>query len=358
MFCENNQGHNDWLDFQASLCPVFKEKRVPYYGTFEITPLCNFKCNMCYIRLDSNGCKCQGGLLPADQWIDFGKQAASCGTLVLEITGGEVFTRPDFREIYEALYDMGFLIVLRSNGFLIDEHVVTWLNKRKPHRIVITLYGSSDETYMRICSVSNGFSKVTSNILNLIKSGYSVKTSMTVTRENEQDYQCVYKWTRQNNIPFSGGYSGLFKPRAETGRSIADKHVCMGAIRSEVAEAGSIVLPSGYKYEDEPFSKCKSYGMKYSLSWNGKMTICNTMSSIWENALEKGIHSAYKDMYYRMDQIHRPPKCVLCKYDAFCSNCPGMIDAETGNPEIISDAICEVAKKRCLQYANHLGKGD
>ena len=46
-----------------------KSNRVPLSGTFELTPFCNFRCVMCYVRLDKAQAALQGEMLPAEDWI-------------------------------------------------------------------------------------------------------------------------------------------------------------------------------------------------------------------------------------------------------------------------------------------------
>jgi MoaA/NifB/PqqE/SkfB family radical SAM enzyme len=116
-------------------------KKIPLKGTFELTARCNFNCNMCYVHLNEKQIKSIGRELTNEQWLDIARQAKDAGMLYLTLTGGEVFARPGFRELYEKLSEMGFLIYILSNGYLIDEKVIEWLGDRPPSAIRFTLYG-------------------------------------------------------------------------------------------------------------------------------------------------------------------------------------------------------------------------
>ena len=51
-----------FLDFRA------REEAIPLTGTFELTPLCNLDCKMCYVHL--NASQMQGAkLLSTDEWM-------------------------------------------------------------------------------------------------------------------------------------------------------------------------------------------------------------------------------------------------------------------------------------------------
>src|SRR5699024_6376908 len=116
---------------------------IPLSGTFELTPVCNMNCRMCYVRMSREEQEAVHPLRTAKEWLELGKTARDRGMLYLLLTGGEPFLRPDFREILSGLHQMGLLITINSNGTLIDESVVEWLKESPPVRINITLYGAS-----------------------------------------------------------------------------------------------------------------------------------------------------------------------------------------------------------------------
>ena len=68
----------------------------PIGGTFELTPLCNMNCKMCYIRKDKT--EIEEELLTVEEWLNIAEQAKKQGLLFLLLTGGEPFTRKDFKE--------------------------------------------------------------------------------------------------------------------------------------------------------------------------------------------------------------------------------------------------------------------
>ena len=134
---------------------------VPLSGTFELTPVCNMDCKMCYVRLSAKQQQSLGPLADADRWLSLAREAKKAGMLYLLLTGGEPFLHPQFRQILEGLHRMGFIISVNSNGTLIDKIVVQWLKQCPPSRINISLYGASDETYARLCGNPMGFQQTT-----------------------------------------------------------------------------------------------------------------------------------------------------------------------------------------------------
>ena len=65
-------------------------------------------------------------------------------------TGGEIFARRDFLDIYTYAKKKGFIITLFTNGTLITPKIADYLAEWRPFAIEITLYGRTKETYERL----------------------------------------------------------------------------------------------------------------------------------------------------------------------------------------------------------------
>lgn len=74
---------------------VARERSIPLHGTFELTPLCNLNCRMCYVHLSEKQLKQTGKcLLTTEQWKHLMGQAADAGMITATLTGGEALTYP------------------------------------------------------------------------------------------------------------------------------------------------------------------------------------------------------------------------------------------------------------------------
>lgn len=186
---------------------------IPLSGTFELTPLCNMNCRMCYVRMSREQQEAIRPLRTAAQWLELGRQAKEQGLLYLLLTGGEPFLRPDFREILAGLHQMGLLISINSNGTLIDESVVRWLKETPPVRINITLYGASDETYGRLCRNPQGFTQVTRAIRLLGEAGITVKLNCSLTPHNAADLEGIFAFAKEEGLLVQAT-SYMFPPSA------------------------------------------------------------------------------------------------------------------------------------------------
>ena len=173
---------------------------IPLSGTFELTPVCNMDCKMCYVRMSRQDQEALGPLADAEHWLALAQAAKAEGMLYLLLTGGEPFLHPQFREILEQLHKMGLLITINSNGTLIDEETVAWLKNCPPVRINISLYGASDATYNRLCGNPKGFTQTTNAIRLLKEAGISVKLNCSLTPHNAADLAEIAEYAKKNEL--------------------------------------------------------------------------------------------------------------------------------------------------------------
>ena len=73
--------------------------------------------------------------------------------MFLTLTGGDIFTRKDFLDIYLYAKRKGFIIELYTNGALINDKIVEVFSKYPPLLVDISLYGSCEETYKKVTGV-------------------------------------------------------------------------------------------------------------------------------------------------------------------------------------------------------------
>ena len=56
---------------------------VPLSGTFELTPVCNMDCKMCYVRMSRQDQENIAPLTDADRWLALASEARNAGMLYL-----------------------------------------------------------------------------------------------------------------------------------------------------------------------------------------------------------------------------------------------------------------------------------
>lgn len=330
------------FDYLGNLKMWARDNQVPFTGTFELTPFCNFQCVMCYVRLDKDQADQQGKMLRADEWISIAKQAREMGMLNLCLTGGEPLTHPDFWKIYSELNKMGFLITVLSNGYLIDEEVIAKFKEYgAPFCMKLTLYGASDETYLRTCHCKDGFSRVSRAAELLREANIPFKMTSTIVKENADDLQEIYRFARERKIPMQHTISvvksarGAINTAEESRFGVCDfpKELTLDALEKN-------------KYPDltSPFAWCGSYGSSFWMTWNGHLQLCSYMSRPFV-PYSCDLAADWTALNEKLKNLRSPNECKDCTWRSFCQRCPGILCAESGDAENIDPSFCETAKR-------------
>lgn len=351
-----------WHEYQDLVRAEAREMGTPAFGTFELTPLCNFNCKMCYVHLSPERMIQIGRLRTAAEWIDMADQAQRMGMVGVTLTGGEVLTRPDFREIYTGITDLGLIVSILSNGSLIDEEIVELFRRRPPAYLRFTLYGASNETYERLCGISDGFDRVARGLRLLKDAGVDFMLSFTETSLNIDDFDDVLRIADDLDtavvvgteiVPAVRGAQNeadalrTDRPRFPPERTVDGRPTVRPYPPAHVVEAPG----------DDAFLRCKSYRNSFWIDWNGNMEGCTFMSSCAAKPFEDGFSRAWAYLLDKLSQVRLPEKCTGCAYRDFCLSCPGVREAEGGSAEVICERLCDKARSLAERIAN-LKKGD
>ena len=333
-----------FLEFKA------RKKRVPVSGTFELTPLCNFDCKMCYIHLDKKQFSKQ--LLAVESWKRIIIEAQKAGMLKASLTGGECLTYPGFDDIYFFLRERGIRCAILSNGYFMDETRVDFLRKNPPALIQITLYGGSEEVYEKVTG-KRAFQRVYRNICMLRDAGLNVTIGITPNEFMYDDRYKVIDAAQSTGVPYHIN-AALITPRAETGREKKDitveHYIEMVNYSNQLKHVESRPVDLT-ELPEENSSGSKRYGLQcggarsgFTIRYDGTMSPCAALDSITSNPLEVGFKNAWEDIVKQADRYPLPEECSGCAYEFSCFHCVAMHkDAPVFghcNPQ-----ICERTKK-------------
>ena len=325
---------------------------IPLSGTFELTPVCSMACKMCYVRMTPEEVEASGKRLrTVEEWLDLARQMRERGTLMLLLTGGEPFTYPHFRELYEALRAMGFVISSNTTATLINEETVAWLKENPPQRVNITLYGSSDETYARLCGHPTGHTVVTHAIDLLREAGILVKLNCSVTPDNVCDLEEIIRYSDEHKLILQAT-SYMFPPLRRDESSIG-KNERFSAEDCAYTEARIRLLQRGaenlHNYctaieehqppEEDPLGvdcegdkmRCRAGKSAFWVTWDGRMIPCGMLNDPAEMPFEIGFDEAWTRIRERASALRLAPECTTCDAKDYCHTCAAMVYTETGD---------------------------
>ena len=341
---------------------------VPLSGTFELTPVCNMDCKMCYVRLSRQQQESIGPLKTAEQWLELGKRAKEAGMLYLLLTGGEVFLHPQFRQILEGLHRMGLLISINTNGTMIDEEVVAWMKNCPPVRVNISLYGMSDKTYSRLCGNPKGFTQTLRGIRLLQEAGISVKLNCSLTPENAPFLADMIAFAKEQNLPIQVA-EYMFPPVRKDPTAIGDNFRLTPEDAAWYAAYGEYLLlgkerflERGCRMEslacgDEncggtgDVMRCRAGRCSFWITWQGHMMPCGMFpAGDCSNVFEEDFVQVWTSVKKQVEQIRLPAACADCAGKSFCHACGAMVLSESGCFDKVPQYRCRMTQAYPSQW--------
>lgn len=327
---------------------------VPLSGTFELSPLCNMDCRMCYVKMTPEDMKASGGRQRTlEEWVELAKEAQKKGMLFLLLTGGEPFLWKDFRALYTELKKLGLVITINTNGTMIDEETVEWLKQDPPSRLNITLYGASDETYERLCRNPKGYTQATHAIEMLREAGIGVKLNCSITPYNYQDIPQILEYAKKHELIVQAS-SYMFPPlrRDESKIGMNDRFTPEEAARQladvtyrqygrewfghhiEALKAGQAAMPHSdedCQLEQGEKIRCRAGSSAFWVTWDGRLLACGMMNQPVGHPFEDGFENTWEKIREETAAIRLPVACANCEKKKECSVCAAMVMTESGD---------------------------
>lgn len=340
----------------------------PLGGTFELSPVCNLACKMCYVRKTNKQVQeSTRGLFSIEDWLNIAKQAYDAGMLYLLLTGGEPLLYDGFKELFEELDKMGFVLTINSNGILINDEWIDFFKKHTATRMNITLYGACNETYLKLCGDPHGFDKVKKSILSLKENKIPVKLNCSLTPYNANDLEKMIVFAEENELiievntymfppirrdssmigqndrftPYEAAFYQLKRYRLQYGEE--QYRVYLNAIINDIVEPMGLD-ECGIDLKDGKV-RCRAGKSAFWITWDGFMTPCGMVPEPKIDLYQNDFHEAWKQIVTLTDNLQLSGVCQECKNNQMCHSCVAMAYAETGNSEGIPQYLCEMMKE-------------
>ena len=344
-------------------------QHIPLGGTFELSPVCNFSCRMCYVRQTPQQVKAAPRpILQPEDWLRIAEEAKACGMLYLLLTGGEPFLWPGFWPLYEKLSSMGFVISINTNGSLIGPEQAERLREIPPRKLSISLYGTSDETYEKLCGVRDGFRRTDRAITLLQEAGITVQLSCSLTPYNAGDLEKITAYAEKKHLELTVA-SYMFPPVRRDGAAVGENEGRFsaeeaGAYRLRVYELQNSpeqyrkfleAVCSGYgeppglenSCQDDLSGKirCRAGRASFLITWDGRMTPCGMLPEPWTDVKQLPFGEAWEELRTISGRLKLSGLCDTCPDRKLCHPCAAMAYAETGSVSGTPRYLCEATRE-------------
>lgn len=348
-------------EIRRNLCRQCAALGIPVSGIFELTPRCNLRCRMCYVRLTPEQMAPIGRERTAQEWLDLAQECKDAGMVFLLITGGEPTLRPDFGEIYENLAQMGLSISINTNGTLLTPEIKDLWHRLPPAQVNITLYGVCREDYAELCGNGEAFDAVVDALDWLRDEGILVHLNTTMTPTNYPKWMELEDFAKARDLELRMT-NYCFPP---TRRSQCDS--CSDFARLTPEEAGKMTaqdilyregidaiklraknlsapLQRSCDLENGEPMQCLAGSSQFWLTWDGRMTPCGMLDTPATKPFEKGFLPAWEETRKLCSAIRLCPECTACPEKKSCMNCAAVTYAETGRFDGKPEYMCRLNK--------------
>ena len=347
-------------EFSRSVHGHYSGQRAPLSVSIEVTRRCPLDCLHCYNNLAMADQEARSRELNKEEHFRLLDDLADLGCLWLLYTGGEIFARKDFLEIYAYAKQKGFLITLFTNGTLITERVADYLQQSPPFAIEITLYGRTKETYEALTGIEGSYERCLRGVVLLRDRGLPLKLKTVPTTVNKHEVVAMKDFAEQElHLDFK--FDSLINPRIDCSQSplavrlspeevvLLDLHWPKIAAEHREAAQRDLKLSSESVQSDTVYS-CGGGIDSFALDPYGHMSICvlshQDTYDIRSGSVKEGWELFLRKV--RARERRRISKCVKCRIRSLCSMCPANGELENGDAESPVDFLCEVAHLRAM----------
>jgi radical SAM protein with 4Fe4S-binding SPASM domain len=344
------------------LCMVFninmvsEDRYIPGQVVWELTLQCNLKCLHC----GSNAGKARINELDKKEAIKLCKDLAEINSREVCFMGGEPFLRKDWYQLGKEVIDLGMKLLVISNGYNINNDIISRLVKLQPYGVSVSLDGATAKTHDHIRGVNGSFDKVMDFLSLLKKAGLPTAVITTVNRLNFNEIPMLRDFILGKNIAWqiqTAAPEGRFPKSLMLSK---EKFYSLGLfIASSQKKYSKKELPlvgahcCGYFSEYIPhlglssrWEGCQAGISVLSVKSNGDVIGClaSPSSYIEGNIRDKSIVDIWNDpnsfsYNRRFKKRQLGENCKDCIHSEICKGgCMGMSTALTGKPH--NDPYC------------------
>ncbi len=345
--------------FSRSIHQRFFGKRAPVEVSIEVTRRCPLDCLHCYNNLPMNDAAARSQELTFEEHCCLLDELVEAGCLWILYTGGEIFARRDFLDIYTEAKKRGFLITLFTNGTMITPRIADYLADWRPFSIEITLYGATRETYEALTQIPGSFNRCMTGIRLLLERNLPLKLKTVPTSVNKHE---VYEMKRlaEEEFHVEFKFDPLLNPRIDCSQS----PLAVRLTPEEVVALDYFDPRRKQEYRrlleherstaqaDNPDENHRYFcggGMSgCAVDPTGLMSICVISHQqgydIRGGSFREGWEGPLREI--RNQERKQQTICNRCQIRSVCGMCPANGELENGDPESPVDFLCQVAHLR------------
>jgi radical SAM protein with 4Fe4S-binding SPASM domain len=332
-------------------------RRAPVEVSIEVTHRCPLECQHCYNNLPMSDPEARRQEMTFEEHVRLLDELVEMGCLWILYTGGEIFARKDFLDIYTETKKRGFLITLFTNGTMITPRIADHLAEYRPFAIEITLYGATRETYEALTQIPGSFDRCMKGIRLLQERNLPLKLKTVPTTINVHE---VFEMKRlaEQELGVEFKFDPLLNPRTDCSQSplavrLSPEQAVQLDFRDPVRKAeyrklAEMEAEETNRKEGKELYTCGGGQSGCAVDPAGQMSICILSHQDGYNLRSGSFKEGWLGRLREIRESERASKtiCTDCRLQSLCSMCPAMGELENGDAESPVEFICQVAHLR------------
>ena len=330
-------------------------ERIPLWAHVEIIATCNFKCQHCYIA----PCAERDDVMSLERANVVFDKLAAAGTLGLLLTGGEVFSHREFREIYLSGKRHGFMMYVNTNGYLIGERWADFLAEWPPVIVSMSLYGLSDERYQHVTGIPNAFRRVDRAIEMLLDRGVRVELKCPAMSLTVDELPRMKEYAAARGIEFR--YDPIITPQEKGDVRPMQLQLAPRKVL-ELDEAMDPGMEGFSKFAhdfaspslDSRIYTCGGGRIAMAVNVKGGVSTCLTSRQSMGNLFEQPFHEVWAMLGGKVEKRFADGHpCATCRFRTICAGCPATVEEATGLPDGYVQQYCQITHLRAQRVGLH-----
>ena len=319
------RGHGDLLNKVSGLATYSMQQRVPVFGLFEITYVCNLRCEHCYVLHKVS--EHQPAQLDPATCRRVLESLAELGCLDVTLSGGETTLHRDYRSVLSYAKDLHLYTALKTNAITMTQRNAEIYAEDPAHETHVSLHGSTADVHDRMTAIPGSFEKTIAGLRALAAVGIQCKIFVTIWKDNA--HQLSEMKDLIEGLGHTARWDDIIHGRLNGDSSPRDLRIS-AEVRSRLVDEGFL----------RPFipSPCSAGAMKLKVSAEGGVTTCELLpeafGNIHRNSLEDIWRSESLSGYgTRIREIAKAPTGLLPIVSSQKNACPGLNLLNTGRLE-------------------------
>lgn len=347
-----------YADFSLGLHRKVMGQRIPISGAIEVTRRCPSNCIHCYNNLPLGNQEARRRELSFEEHCRILNSLAEAGCLWLLFTGGEIFARKDFLDIYTYAKNKGFLITLFTNGMLITPEIADYLAQWRPFSIEISLYGVTKETYEKVTRTPGSYERCMGGICLLLKRELPLTLKTMAITINKHEIWNMKKFVEEE-LGLEFKFDAMINPCIDCSQHpLAVRLTPQEVVELDLQDPkrvtewkkfaekfnGPLHSPEHFEY----LYHCGGGIGSFAIDPYGMLKVCVLSNGHAYDLCRGSFRDGWEHFIFdlRQKRITRRTKCLHCEIKAMCGMCPANGELENRDAEEPVDFLCQVAHLR------------